>query len=205
MHDKRESLPAAAAAWHARETNETNRSREEKTLDANRLLKEWLQHEAATRARLAPVGVSTKEQVRERSGLQFLRAIMGGELPAPPIGALLGFLPIEVEPGRVVFQGTPGPQHFNPLGTVHGGYAATLLDSCVACAVQTMLPAGKAYTTLELKVNFIRALTDKAGPVRAEGKVVSVGGQIGIAEGRLTDSAGKLYAFATTTCLIFAL
>lgn len=174
-------------------------------MDPNPLLDEWLKKEAVMRAGLAPVGVSTKEQVRERSGLQFLRAIMGGELPAPPIGALLGFLPIEVEPGRVVFQGTPGPQHCNPLGTVHGGYAATLLDSCVACAVQTMLPAGKAYTTLELKVNFIRALTDKAGPVRAEGKVVSVGGQIGIAEGRLTDSAGKLYAFATTTCLIFAL
>jgi len=174
-------------------------------LDPNPLLDEWLKKEAAMRAGLAPVGVSTKEQVRERSGLEFLQAIAGGELPAPPIGALLGFLPVEAEPGRVVFQGTPGPQHFNPLGTVHGGYAATLLDSCVACAVQTMLPAGKAYTTLELKVNFIRALTDKAGPVRAEGKVVSVGGQIGIAEGRLTDSAGKLYAFATTTCLIFAL
>jgi len=174
-------------------------------MDANSLLNDWLEQEAAMRARLAPPGVSTREQVRERSGLEFLQAIGRGELPGPPIGTLLGFLPVEAEPGRVVFQGTPGPQHFNPLGTVHGGYAATLLDSCVGCAVQTMLPAGQAYTTLELKVNFIRALTDKVGPVRAEGKVVSVGGQIGIAEGRLTDSAGKLYAFATTTCLIFTL
>jgi len=169
------------------------------------IIEQWQQAEAAVRARLAPVGCATREQVRARSGLEFLQAIASGELPGPPIGATLGFVPIECEPGRVVFQGQPRREHFNPLGTVHGGYVATLLDSCVACAVQTMLPAGKAYTTLELKVNFIRALTDQVGPVRAEGKVVSVGGQIGIAEGRLTDSAGKLYAFATTTCLIFAI
>jgi uncharacterized protein (TIGR00369 family) len=169
------------------------------------LLEQWVNDERAMRARLAPVGVATREQLRERAGIDFLQAIGRGEVPPPPIGELLGFLPIECEPGRVVFQGTPGPQHYNPLGGVHGGYAATLLDSCVGCAVHSMLPAGKGYTTLELKVNFIRALTSNVGPVRAEGKVVSLGGQVGIAEGRLTDSSGRLYAFATTTCLVFAI
>ena len=174
-------------------------------MEQSNTLEQWMNEEAALRARLAATGVATKDQLRERSGIDFLRAIGTGGVPPPPIGELMGFLPIECEPGRVVFQGTPGPQHYNPLGTVHGGYAATLLDSCVGCAVHSMLPAGKGYTTLELKVNFIRALTSGVGPVRAEGKVVSLGGQIGIAEGRLTDSTGRLYAFATTTCLVFAL
>ena len=172
-------------------------------VDAPNKLEQWMNDERAMRDRLGPTGVATKEQLRDRSGIEFLEGIGRGELPGPPIGELMGFLPIECEPGRVVFQGTPGPQHYNPLGSVHGGYAATLLDSCVGCAVHSMLPAGKGYTTLELKVNFIRALTNAVGPVRAEGKVVSLGGQIGIAEGRLTDSNGKLYAFATTTCLVF--
>ena len=121
------------------------------------------------------------------------------------IGELVDFAPIEYEPGRFVFQGVPRFDHYNPLGIVHGGYAATLLDSCVGCAVHTMLPAGTGYTTLELKVNYLRAMTDRTGPVRAEGKVLSVGRQTGVAEGRLTDSAGRLLAYATTTCLVFPL
>ena len=96
-----------------------------------------------------------------------------------------------------------GLAHYNPSGVVHGGYAATLLDTAVGCAIHTLLPAGKGYTTLELKVNYIRAMTDKTGPVRAEAKVINLGGQVGIAEGRITDANGKLYAFATTTCLVF--
>ena len=177
----------------------------EQCSDSNGTLERWLHDEAAMRARLGPVGVVARDQFRERSGVDFLQGIGRGEIPPPPIGELLGFLPIECEPGRVVFQGTPGPQHYNPLGTVHGGYAATLLDSCLGCAIHSMLPAGKGYTTLELKVNFIRALTSSVGPVRGEGKVFSLGAQVGIAEGRLTDSSGKLYAFATTTCLVFAI
>ena len=169
------------------------------------IIEQWQQDEAAMRRTISQPGVATRDQLRERSGLEFLQAIGRGELPSPPIGKLMDFIPIEVEPGRVVFQGMPGPQHYNPLGMVHGGYAATLLDSCVGCAVHSLLPAGKGYTTLELKVNFIRALTDKVGPVRAEGKVITLGGQVGIAEGRLTDSNGKLYAHATTTCLVFAI
>ncbi|MCZ7656233.1 MAG: PaaI family thioesterase [Rhodocyclaceae bacterium] len=100
-------------------------------------------------------------------------------------------------------RGHPTRTHFNPIGTIHGGWQATLLDSCMACAVQTQLEAGQAFTSLEIKINFLRAMTDKVGPVRAEGKVIQVGRQIGIAEGSLYDAAGKLYAHGTTTCLIF--
>ena len=169
------------------------------------LAAQWREQEAAIRAMLAPPGIIDREKMKAMSGLEVFAAIKRGELPTPPIGRLLDFVAIEFEKGRIVFQGTPRLEHYNPLGIVHGGYAATLLDSCVGCAVHTMLPAGKGYTTLELKVNFIRAMTDKTGPVRAEGKVVSVGNQAGVAEGRLTDSSGRLLAFATTTCLIFAI
>jgi len=172
-------------------------------MDPQEKLSQWKADEAAMRASLGAAGVATLDQLRDRSGIEFLESIRRGELPHVPIAELLDFVPIEYEPGRMVFQGTPGPQHYNPLGSVHGGYAATLLDSCVGCAIHTMLPAGKGYTTLELKINFIRPLTDKTGPVRAEGKVIHLGGQTGIAEGRITDVNGKLYAFATTTCLIF--
>jgi uncharacterized protein (TIGR00369 family) len=130
---------------------------------------------------------------------------MNGELPISHIGKTMDFFPVESEPGRVVFQGTPGRQHYNPLGGVHGGYFCTLLDSAVGCAVQSMLPKGIGYTTLEIKVNLIRALSDKTGPVRAEGKVIQVGRQVGTAEGRIIDASGKVYAHATTTCLIFPL
>lgn len=105
----------------------------------------------------------------------------------------------------MVFQGTPGAEHCNPIGSVHGGYAATLLDSAVGCAVRSMLPQGSGYTMLELKLNYVRALTAQTGPVRAEGKVIQVGRQAATDEGRLSDSAGKLYAFATTTCLVITL
>ena len=165
----------------------------------------WLAREAEVRAKLGPAGVATLEQLKESSGMEFLQRIWSGELPSAPIGHTMDFVPIEGEPGRVVFQGTPGRQHYNPIGSVHGGYFCTLLDSAVGCAIQTMLPKGTGYTTLELKVNLIRALTDRTGPVRAEGKVVQVGGRVGIAEGRIIDADGKLYAHATTTCLIFPL
>jgi uncharacterized protein (TIGR00369 family) len=163
----------------------------------------WLAEAAAMRAALTAPGVATREQLRERSGLDFLGAIGAGELPPPPINDLMGIVPISVEPGRAVFQGTPGKQHYNPSGSVHGGYAATMLDTAVGCAIHTMLPAGKGFTTLELKINYIRAMNEDTGPVRAEGKVITLGGQVGIAEGRITDAGGKLYAFATTTCLVF--
>ena len=137
------------------------------------------------------------------SGLEFLRKIASGELPRPPITALIGFGLAEVEDGKVAFTSEPQRHHYNPIGSVHGGFAATLLDSCMSCAVQTRLPAGKGYTTLEFKINLVRGLTDQTGPVRAEGTAIQVGSRIGTAEGRIVDAEGRLYAHGTTTCLIF--
>ncbi len=168
-------------------------------------LARWQQEERDVRALLAAPGVASLEDLKASSGMEFLRRIWRGELPSVPIGHTLDFVPIEGEPGRVVFQGTPGKQHYNPIGSVHGGYFCTLLDSALGCTVQSMLPQGQGYTTLELKVNLIRALTEKTGPVRAEGKVIQVGRSVGIAEARLVDVDGKLYAHASTTCLIFTL
>jgi uncharacterized protein (TIGR00369 family) len=168
-------------------------------------LAQWKTREEEVRSKLAPAGVASLEQLKELSGMEFLERIWNGDLPSAPIGHTLDFIPVEGEPGRIVFQGTPGRQHYNPIGSVHGGYFCTLLDSAVGCAVQSMLPKGMGYTTLELKVNLIRALTDKTGPVRAEGKVIQVGGRVGVAEGRIIDVDGKVYAHATTTCLVFPL
>jgi uncharacterized protein (TIGR00369 family) len=114
----------------------------------------------------------------------------------------LGIWITEVSEGRVVFATEPSEYHYNPLGTVHGGVIATLLDSALGCAVQSMLPAGTSYTTLELKVNYLRPITEKTGTIYAEGKIIHVGGRIATAEARLTDAKGKLYAHATTTCII---
>lgn len=164
---------------------------------------QWLDEAAAMRSGLAAPGVAEREQLRTRSGMEFLNGIAAGAIPPAPIAELLGITPISVAPGTTIFQGVPTLAHYNPSGVVHGGYAASLLDTAVGCAIHTMLPAGKGYTTLELKVNYIRAMTDKTGPVRAEAKVVNLGGQVGIAEGRITDANGKLYAYATTTCLVF--
>jgi uncharacterized protein (TIGR00369 family) len=136
------------------------------------------------------------------SGIEFLQAMQSGELPPPPIAVLLAMSLAEVSEGRVVFVAEPAEYHYNPLGTVHGGVIATLLDSAVGCAVQSMLPAGTSYTTLELKVNFLRPVTERTGNIYAEGKIIHVGGRIATAEGRLTDTEGKLYAHVTTTCII---
>ncbi len=139
---------------------------------------------------------------KNMSGLDFLKAMQSGEIPAPPISVLMNMTPIEVEEGRVVFSARPAEYHYNPIGTVHGGFAATLLDSALGCAVQTMIPMGTGYTTIELKVNYLRPMTSKTGTVYSEGKVIYTGGRIATAEARLTDAQGKLYAHATTTCLI---
>jgi uncharacterized protein (TIGR00369 family) len=150
-------------------------------------------------------GVVSVETLKTLSGLDFLRGIAQGRYPGPPIGELIGFNAAEVEEGKVVFSGTPRPQHYNPLGTVHGGYAATLLDSCLGCAVHSTLPAGMGYTTLELKVSYLRAMTVDTGIVRAEGRVIGSGRRAAFAEGSLTDSGGRVLAHATTTCLVFPL
>src|SRR5919206_1754225 len=143
------------------------------------------------------------EAARGLTGLEFLKRVVAGELPRPPISALMNFGLAELEEGRAVFTVEPAEYHYNPIGVVHGGLAATLLDSAMGCAVHSTLPAGAGYTTLEIKVNFVRPLTDKTGEVRCEAQVVHVGGRVATAEGKITDARGKLYAHATTTCIIF--
>jgi uncharacterized protein (TIGR00369 family) len=139
---------------------------------------------------------------RSMSGIDFLRAIRDRRLPAPPIAELIGFRLVEVDTGHAVFELQPGEQHYNPIGVVHGGVAMTLLDSAMGCAVHTHMPAGGAYTTLEAKTHLVRAVTADTGTLRAIGKVVHLGSRVATAEGRLVDAAGKLYAHATTTCLV---
>lgn len=163
---------------------------------------QWLREARGLRERLAKPGLTRPEEMVAARGIDFLRAMIRGEKPSVHIAQTLDFDLIEAEPGRVVFQGNPRMEHYNPLGSIHGGWISTLLDSCMACAVHASLEPGMFYTTLELKVNFVRALTDKVGPVRAEGKAVHVGRRQATAEGRLVDAAGKLYAHGTTTCLI---
>jgi len=136
------------------------------------------------------------------SGIEFLQAIRDEQLPAAPIAALLGMRIAEVERGRVVFEVVPAEHHYNPIGVVHGGLAMTLLDSAMACSVQTHIPAGSGYTTVEVKVNLVRPITMQTGMLRAIGKAVHVGNRIATAEGRLEDASGKLYAHGTTTCII---
>ena len=142
------------------------------------------------------------ERGRSMPGIEFLRAIRDRRLPAAPIAELLGFNLVEVEPGHAVFEVTPGEQHYNPIGVVHGGLAMTLLDSAMGCAVQTKMPAGGGYTTLEAKTNLVRPITAATGRLRAIGKVVHLGKRIATAEGRLEDAAGKLYAHASSTCIV---
>ncbi|HET7672656.1 MAG TPA: PaaI family thioesterase [Burkholderiales bacterium] len=139
---------------------------------------------------------------RSMAGIDFLRAIRDGDLPPPPMAQLLGFRLVEVEPGHAVFEVVPGERHYNPIGVVHGGLAMTLLDSAMGCCVQTRMPAGSGYTTLEAKTNLVRAITGKTGRLRATGKLVHLGNRIATAEGRLEDDAGKLYAHASTTCIV---
>ena len=142
------------------------------------------------------------ERVAGLSGLEVLRLMVGGELPQPPMARLMDIRLIEVEHGKAVFASTPGEYHYNPLGSVHGGFGATLLDSAMGCAVHSTLSAGDAYTTLELKINFLRPLTHATGLVRGTGTIVHAGRTTAFAESKIEDAAGKIYAFATSTCLI---
>ncbi len=174
------------------------------TMNPEETLSRWRAEEAEVRERLAEKpGCARAEQLDGRSGLETLQAIFAGELPPPPMGDTLGFVPIHIERGLAVFQGKPDFRYYNPLGTVHGGWFATLLDSAMGCAVHSILPAGSAYTTLELKVNFVRSLTEAVPLVRAEGALVHSGRQVATAEGRIVGPDRRLYAHATTTCLIF--
>lgn len=168
----------------------------------------WLAQEQAIRDLLdagAGPGVARPHQIAGKTGLELMQAMLRGEVPYPPIAQTLDFLIVEAGHGHAVFQGTPGAAHLNPMGTVHGGWFATLLDSALGCAVHTRMAPGQGYTTAELSVNIVRALTPKVTRVRAEGKVIHCGRQLATAEARLVGPDGTLYAHATTTCLVFEL
>jgi uncharacterized protein (TIGR00369 family) len=148
-------------------------------------------------------GVTPTEIMASMTGIDFVRAIFSGKLPAPPIMQTIEPFDSTAEPGIVVMHSTPGFRHYNPIGSVHGGYAATLLDSVMGLAVHTMLPPGTGYTTLEFKISFIKGMTEDTGTVRSEGRTLNVGRRTATAEARITDGKGRLLAHATTTCLVF--
>ena len=172
------------------------------------LLDTWMEQEQRIAAAMEAgmgCGVASPEQVAGKTGLEVMQAMLRGALPYPPIARTLGFTLVEVDAGRAVFQGTPKFEHYNPLGSVHGGWFATLLDSALGCAVHTMMPPGRGYTTAELGVNLVRAITTKVRRVRAEGRVIHCGRQLATAEARLVGPDGTLYAHGSTTCLVFEL
>ncbi|WP_186308700.1 PaaI family thioesterase [Paraburkholderia sp. BCC1885] len=175
-------------------------------MTSEQTIETWLAEEAQVRSRLEAgpgPGLASPEQVAGKTGLEVLQAMLHGELPYAQIAKTLDFTLIEVSEGRAVFQGTPLTQHLNPLGTIHGGWFATLLDSALGCSVHTLMPPGRGYTTAELSVNYVKALTPRVTRVRAEGKVIHCGRQLATAEARLVGPDGTLYAHATTTCLVF--
>ncbi|MDB5886311.1 MAG: PaaI family thioesterase [Polaromonas sp.] len=175
----------------------------------NDTLTQWMEESAAVRVKLlaggGKPGLALPEHVADKSGLEIMQAMLAGELPYSHIADTMDFALIAVEPGKATFQGTPQFKHYNPLGTVHGGWYATLLDSAVGCAVHSLMPAGRGYTTAELSVNIVRAASHETGPLRAIGTVIHCGRQLATAEGRIVGPDGKLYAHATTTCLVFDL
>lgn len=148
---------------------------------------------------------ASAERIAALPGIDFLHAIGRGELPQAPMMRTLGIEPVGVEPGRAAFAVDPEEYHYNPMGIVHGGLLATLCDTAMGCAVHSLLPAGTGYTTLELKTNFVRPVTARTGRLECAGSVVHVGSRTATAEARVTDAAGRLYAHATTTCLLLEL
>ncbi|TAL55284.1 PaaI family thioesterase [Pandoraea sp.] len=173
----------------------------------DRKLSLWANEQADAKRRIreggGASGLARREQIVGKNGREILDAMMSGELPYPPMNDTMNMTLLEVEYGRAVFQGVPLVQHYNPLGTVHGGWFATLLDSALGCAVQTTLPVGRTYTTAELSINIVRPASQHTGPLRAAAKVVHVGRYMVTAEARTEDETGKLYAHATTTCFVF--
>jgi uncharacterized protein (TIGR00369 family) len=154
---------------------------------------------------VSPLGLGTipHEDLAIYTGLELLQRVIDRKYPAPSIGARLNFGLIEVSEGRAVFRGLPGTRHLNPLGGVHGGWAAAILDSALGCCVQTLLGKGEAYTTAEFKVNLTRPITPQTGEVVCEGRVIHKGRTLAVSEATLKDAKGKLLAFGTETCAIF--
>ncbi|HEY1089913.1 MAG TPA: PaaI family thioesterase [Burkholderiaceae bacterium] len=172
-------------------------------LTHDQILAQWQAEEAEARKRFMEPGLARPEQMRGKTGLEQLQAMLAGEAPPPFIGQTMDFTLLRVSFGEAIFQGTPLLRHYNPLGGVHGGWFATLLDSALGCAVHSAMPVGSAYTTLEFKVNLVRGLSTKVPLVRAIGRTVHVGRQTATAEAQLVGHDGKLYAHASTTCLVF--
>ncbi len=154
---------------------------------------------------VSPLGLGTipHEDLALYTGLELLQRVVEQKYPAASISATMNFGLVEVAEGRAVFRGLPGDRHLNPLGTVHGGWAATIMDSALACAVHTVLARGEGYTTVEFKVNLVRPITPQTGEVVCEGNVVQRGRSLAVSEARLKDKDGKLLAFGTETCSIF--
>lgn len=177
------------------------------TLSPAEVQAQWEAELAAVHTRMraggGKAGLATPAMLVGKTGLEQMQAMLDGRSPYPHIADTLDFSLVEVTHGRAVFQGTPQLKHYNPLGTVHGGWYATLLDSALGCAVHSSLPVGLAYTTAELGVNIVRAASHKTGPLRAIGTVLHSGKQLATAEARIVGADGKLYAHATTTCLVF--
>jgi len=155
-------------------------------------------------SRTRTYGTVSQDQRNQMSGLQFVQGLADGTLPLNTIAQTLGYDVTEAESGRVVITAEPRDIHLNPAGTVHGGFSATLLDSCMGLAIQSTLEKGVGSTTLEFKISLLRPITSDSGEIRAEGVVLTVGRRVGTAEGRITDRQGRLLAHGTTTCLIFS-
>lgn len=149
-------------------------------------------------------GVVDLKTATSMSGLEFLQRLVSGAFPAPPIAEVADFWLVEAEHGRAVFEAVPSDRFRNPLGTVHGGWMSTILDSALGCAVHSTLKAGQGFTTVDLAVSFVRAVHESTGKMRCEGKIIHAGNRIVTAEGRLVDAHGKLYAHGTTTCLVMS-
>lgn len=176
-------------------------------MSSNKHSNDWASQQSLIRQRMleggGKPGIATMDQLAGKTGRQILEAMMSGQLPHPHMAETLGFDLVEVGDGLAVFQGVPHYRFYNPMGTVHGGWYATLLDSALGCAVHSKLPAGRAYTTAELSINIVRAATHKTGPLRAIGNVIHSGKQIATADAKILDADGRLYAHATTTCFVF--
>lgn len=168
---------------------------------------DWSAQQHAARAAMnaagGSAGIAPMDQLAGKTGREILLAMKSGRLPYPPMNDTMNIVLLQADEGRVVFQGIPQERHYNPLGTIHGGWFATLLDSALGCAVQTLLPAGRTYTTAGLNITIVRPATHRTGPLRAVGEVVHAGRQLATATASVTDESGKLYAHATTTCFVF--
>lgn len=151
-----------------------------------------------------PVGTVPLKDVLGQAGLEYLQGIAAGRYPMPPMSAVIPIAPLEIELGRAAFRAVPDERFYNTIGLIHGGYAATLLDTAMGCAVHSTIKVGEAYATLEIKIAYHKPITPQTSELRIEGRIVSRGARVATAEGRLLDAKGELLASGTTTCLIFA-